>query len=294
MFFDPDGNELEAIWEPTEPELEAANAYWRRAEAGRMLGLYFAHEVDCNAMAELPRDEYGFTPLPSDGFSIRQKLAMLLALAVGALLLLLIALALQAREERDRFDNLWTGPYEQLSSYEYVAVDEQGRQLHVLYLAPSYWLVESPGGIEVSGGETVSIYSSESHSYAVASVAESPNHRLSGPLGVRDPADLRRLIENNQGIGTWSVNRQNLMGREVDVVKLEAGFAQVSPATLVHTMTIDPQYMFLLGDTLTSSSNMGATSMVATRVDYNPSIPLEAFVFHPPEGSCRRVSAKGC
>jgi outer membrane lipoprotein-sorting protein len=236
-------------------------------------------------------DEYGFRPLPPEGLTIWEKVGILAGLLVIALAGLTIALNCQLNAAADRYNKLWVGDWRWPEHYHLLAENEDGERWEIWFEAPNRWLVREPTGMQVSDGGTVTAYVADGNFYTQNPVNKTYLDLGIGPLGARDPEELKRVLRSAEDVGSaWSVKQGTYLGLDVDVVQM--GRSTGGNQGIVRTLVVDPRHMVLLREAL-ADLNGHETYLEATSVDYDVRAPDGTFVFEPPPGSCLKATSTG-
>ncbi|MGE0059693.1 MAG: outer membrane lipoprotein carrier protein LolA [Dehalococcoidia bacterium] len=234
-------------------------------------------------------DRYGFRPMPDEGLTIRQKLAILAVAIITVVTSMTIAFSCQLSAETNRYDRLWSAKWQWPERYHLLAANEDADAWEIWFEAPNRWLVKQPGGFQVSDGTTVSTYVADGNFYSRNPVNQTYIDVGIGPLGPRDPQELKRLLRSAEDIGSgWSVENGTYLGQDIDIVQM--GRATVGKNGIVRTLIVDPKRMVLLREAL-SDLDGNETYIEATSVEYDVTAPDGTFVFSPPEGSCLKASS---
>lgn len=227
--------------------------------------------------------------MPAEGLTIRQKLAILGVAIITVVTSMTIAFNCQLSAETGRYNRLWSADWQWPERYHLLASNEDGGSWEIWFDAPNRWLVRQPGGMQVSDGTTVTTYVADGNFYSRNPVNKTYTDLGIGPLGPRNPEELKRVLRSAEGIGSgWSVTKGMYLGLDVDVVLM--GRATGGTTGIVRTLVIDPRRMVLLREAI-GDLDGNETYIEATSVEYDVAAPEGTFVFSPPEGSCLKASS---
>lgn len=193
---------------------------------------------------DLPRDKYGFTPLPVGGLSFRDIALIVIGLAVFVPIALFFAITSQTESELDRLSQVLARPGETPSSYHYIAIDEQGLQYEVWFEAPGKWRTN-----RVADGRVNVFY-----------------NEAGAPLGQITDDEMKRQARSAESNGTsWSFKERDYLGRKAYVL----GTARTP---IRHELVVDAQYRFVLASITTGTSDATAGLRI-TSIEFDIPIP---------------------
>ncbi len=179
-----------------------------------------------------------------------------------------------------------------LQSYHIEAVVTTGttsepRLVQVWYQAPDKLRLETgfagaPASIYVVDGGVMHVYNGDNNTYFDT---DKPDDVLqargstSTKLGPLPNYGLPAYFDSQEG--TWDIAGQDtVLGKKTEIV--EQDLRTVAEGTL-DEYWVDPHYLFVLR--YESSTPNGKTTWQATKVEYDPKLDSQLFVFQPPAGA---------
>ena len=200
----------------------------------------------------------------------------------------------ETRGAIDPYPALWSTA-EELDSYHYTAIDQDGGVWEMWFQAPGQWLLTSPAGVQFSDGRSVIDYDSATNTYARTTFNPTFLSLGLGPLGPRTADQLKPRAANGiTSASSRSLTRTEMLGVPVDRLLTQRGFySQTKSARLDREVLVDPRYRFLLSETVTSSDGE-VTRIEATSIEYNPAVPADRLTWELPPGACLKVRTASC
>lgn len=211
-------------------------------------------------------------------------------------------------------ENLWPQEPPVPSTYWLTAESNQGL-IRVWATAPDRWRLEDGKDgrethVQVSTGTEVWDYYEPSDSYysipftsAVTPETDVPHLQdgrpitfdlqepstrkpLAGSIGPTTSQTLMSFVESGHKYGSWSLWDSRYLGRGVQILQVEVKDVPRDSDAFPYeaTFVIDPEFLFILAFEQTNGTGTGAFRVWVTEIAYNVPIPVDTYVFEPPEG----------